>query len=268
MYNINESSASFAMNVNVHIEVQDKMGRIVKNIDKHNRATVRMLSGILSFLKGNFTTTYRRSDVETIRKINDAKNYIPCYMGAGIYGIRTAFDGLPDYDENNRRLAPTLPELENEIVQFSDTKLKQEITVDTRYPIAVVDPESLYKQGDDNFINVNVGDCVQCVMAADVDPGHFNKAYGKMTDIFITELGLFATNISGDDTLLARVVLKGEDILYVRPQDTIILRWTICLISLNDQSQSRNYDSDTYTDVDDNVAPGLTITNEEEDNNG
>ena len=262
MNNANEIGASFAMNVNVTIQIRDGMDRIVKTVNKHNRATQLMLGGMLGFLKGEFNTSYRQDNIDAIRKLNSAKNYIPCFVGAGTYGIEINTDtGLPNYNENNRRSAPTTQALADEIVQFSDTRLKTEIPI--RHGVDIL-------SGNDAepYIYTGVGDCVQCVLWADVPPNYFNAvAYGASTDIFITELGLFSTPTPNDTNLLARVVLKDNDILYVRPQDTIMLRWTICLISLNDLSQSRNPVDNTYSDVDMDISNNLTIINEEDNGN-
>ena len=52
----------FAVDANVHIEVISPQNVIRQQIDKHNRATHHMLDGILSYIRGDFTTSYRQLD--------------------------------------------------------------------------------------------------------------------------------------------------------------------------------------------------------------
>lgn len=268
MAKLNTSVAGFALDVNVNIQVLDQTHTVRKEVNKHNRATKQMLEGMLGFLRGSFNTTNRQMDYNAIERVHQARKYIPCYVGAGIYGIKTK-DGLPDYNESNRRIPPLIDGYNEDPLtwsRFTDTHLAQEIDATTRYEIGVLDEASL------EIDNV-VADSVQFVLGTDIAPNYFTSAaYGTSTDIFITELGLFSTPIPNDGNLLARVTLHdtydpstGEthnEILYVRPQDTIILRWTICLISLSDLSQSSDT-PDTDANVDMSIN-GLTITNEVE----
>lgn len=256
----NTSIAGFALDVNVEIQVVDKTGTTRKIVRKHNRATKLMLEGMLNFLRGNFTTTYRQGDVNAISNLNNAKQYIPCYVGVGTGGIELTEEGIPNYNAINRRIPPVLSTWEDECARFSDTKLYNEIDETTRYEIGVIDQANLAS-------DTVVMDSVQFVLGTDIAPNYFTSvAYPITTDIFITELGLFSTPTPNDGNLLARVVLHNEDeILYVRPQDTIILRWVICLISLNDLSQSGDVPNpDNNVDMSVN---GINII-EEDDNNG
>ena len=268
MAKLNTSVAGFALDVNVNIQVLDRTHTVRKEINKHNRATKQMLEGMLGFLRGDYNTTNRQMDYNSIEKVHKARNYIPCYVGVGTYGIRT-IDGLPDYDVSNRRNPPLEEGYNDDPLtwsRFTDTHLAKEVDATTRYEIGVLDEASL------DIDNVVV-DSVQFVLGTEIAPNYFTSAaYGTSTDIFITELGLFSTPTPNDGNLLARVTLHdtydpvtGEthnEILYVRPQDTIILRWTICLISLSDLSQTSDT-PDTTANVDMGIN-GLTITNEVE----
>ena len=241
MSSLKNSMAGFSIESNVHIEVRDGCGVIRKTIDKHNKATQQLVSGILQFIKGDFTSSYRRENIAEIKDFNNAKKYIPCYVGAGTYGIKiNPSTGLPDYDVDNRRIPPIVPELQDafgnldETVSFNDKNLKQEIDIPTREIVKVMDNST------ESTESLNVAnDSEQFVLEAEIPPGTYTKnTYPQSTDIFITELGLFPTATPNDGNLLARVVLtKPDEILYVRPQDYIILRWTICIISLGDLSE-------------------------------
>ena len=266
MSNIQNSSfADFVLDVNVNIEVRDNFGDICKTVNKHNRATAKMLRGMINFLRGDFNTSNRNTDYKTIRDIDKAKNYIPCYVGMGTAGIELDAEGLPNYNPSNKRLPPVTMEWRGEKVQFKDTQLKKEIDTVSRYEIGVLD-EALEKE---EGIEVDVVDSDHFVLATDISPNYYTaNAYNKTTDIFITEIGLFSTPTPNDGNLLARVALTNdEDILYVRPQDTILVRWIICLISLTDLSESHSYDEhgeDIYTPVD-MTGPTMNVTNETEE---
>lgn len=254
------ANAGFTIESNVHIEIKDTYNNSVRVVDKHNRATQKMVNGILQFLKGNFNTSYRQKNPEMIINSSNAKNFIPCYVGAGTYGIRVGEDGLPDYDSDNRRNPPIDSYLSEDYASYYDTHLKKEIDSGSRVEIGILDNNS---EEATRYLSSAVN-CEQFVLWVDVEPSTYtNIAYSRPTDIFITELGLFPTPTPNDDTLLARVVFKDEDdILYVRPQDTILIRWTICILSLTDTSEYID-EQGTETDVD-SVIGNLTITDERE----
>jgi hypothetical protein len=154
-------------------------------------------------------------------------------------------------------------------VKFTDRTLYKEVTDVSRQKISVL--------GFDESANVlsQVGDVEQIVYHTEIQPGTYNTIYnGEIKDIFITELGLCASNVPGAKDLLARVILKNEyevtkdvdeqtgnitetieptgkaQILYVRPQDTIILRWTISIIALDD---ANFVDEESSIELDDGV---------------
>lgn len=267
------SGVEFVVDSNVHIEVLSPQNVIRQTVDKHNKATKRLVSGLLRFLRGEFTTTNRRTDETKLIYANAAKTYIPCYIGFGTAGVRLSAGteetpAMPDYDPVNRRIPPLTDSWKSEEnkVQYTDTKLNLEIKEFTRCPIGVMASENT-----DDF-NSYAGDIQQIIFAADVEPGYYSTLYGGVTtDIFITEIGLFAGKDPNDEDLLARVIFKDDDnVLYVRPQDTIIVRWTISIIALNELSATDEIISGSGINIpvgsviDDTVDYNGTI-NEEDD---
>ena len=254
MYN-KRAGIEFGIDSNVHVEIIGPDKNIRQSIDVHNKATDRLVSGILKFIKGEFNPTYRRTNINQISP--EAKGYIPCYINIGTGGIKlTETDGviLPDYNPLDRRIAPLEDSwnVDTNYVRFNDTKLTKEQTAVSRYEISGTDNNA------DAIITTSSGDIAQIVLTTSVMPGTFTKIYSVAdTDIFITEIGLFASSVPNTEDLLARVIFKnnGEDpedtgakILYLRPQDTLIVNWIISIISLNDYNE---VDEDsTYTNID------------------
>ncbi len=236
------NALEFAVDSNVHIEVISPQNVILQTLDTHNKATKQLVSGIMRFLRGEFTITGRRTDENSLVYKDQARHYIPCYVGAGTAGIEletvTLETGetvtLPKYDPTNRRNPPLTDEwkAEDNKVNYSATKMNLEITSKSRYPISVQVAE------ENDEYNTMAGDVQQIVFATDIGPGYYSTIYdGVTTDVFLTEIGLYPGNDITKDNLLAEVILKtADDVLYVRPQDTIVIRWTISIIALNDYS--------------------------------
>lgn len=236
----------FAVDSNVFIQVEGPNRTIRQEVTIHNKATQKLVRGLMKFMRGEFTTSSRQTDWDKVNAKYEAENYIPCYINIGDGGIRykdTPSGPEPDYDTTDVRVPPTESfwNQPTNRVHFSDTKLAREQTFLSRYPIGVIELSS-----DAITTEYLGGDIEQTVLSTVVTPGYFSKMYGGSHDIYITELGLFATNTFGTDDLLARVILKDESeldppgqnhILYVRPQDTIIINWIISIISLNDYNE-------------------------------
>ena len=252
-----EPGIEFVVNSNVHIEIVSPQNVVRQTVDKHNKATRRLVEGILRFVRGEFNTTYRRTDLSEIVYLDQAKNYIPCYINIGTGGIRLNSEGFPDVDPDSPRTPPMEESLLGEqiptwdsdenYVKFTDTQLCLEQLVVSREEIKAI-------AQDETSTNLpQVGDIEQIILSTEVPPGKFNQIYnGETGDIFITELGLYASGVPGEKDLLARVILKNQyaidpntgevkptgktQILYVRPQDTILLKWTISIVALDDTS--------------------------------
>lgn len=262
----NSNGIGFAIDSNVFIDVISPQNVIRQTVTKHNKATRAMVAGILRFLRGEFNTTFKQTDSNKIIYRDEAKNFIPCYINIGTAGIRTAEDSegyiLPDYSDSQRSDPPLTEDWANQYVKFSQTNLIQEANT-PRYEISVLgrDVKDAY--------TTNIGDTEQIVLHTEVSPNYYSNIYGKPTDIFVTEVGLYPSPTPNTDDMLAGVVLtKPEQVLYVRPQDTIVIRWIISIIALNDWSKT---DTDAEiaeteikagTKIDDNIPFSGTIEDE------
>lgn len=268
----------FVVDSNVHIEIVSPQKVVCQTVDKHNKATKRLVEGLLRFIRGEFNTTYRRTDESEIVYLSQAKNYIPCFINIGTGGIRLNSNGFPDIDTESPRTPPMEELLGSKIpwwdadtnyVKFTDMQLYLEQLVVSREEIKAI-------AQDEAATNIaQVGDIEQIIFSVEVPPGKFNQIYkGETKDIFITELGLYASGVPGEKDLLARVILKNQyerdsngnivinsetdkatptgetQILYVRPQDTILLKWTISIVALDDTSM---VDEDTQITTDSGI---------------
>ena len=85
-----------------------------------------------------------------------------------------------------------------------------------------------------------------------------NQYYGNNA-VCISELGLFASSVPGTDDLLASIKLANyEDqetqetatnTLYVRPDDTLIVRWVITIAAIGKDSVLKANVSDEYGNI-------------------
>ena len=250
MGKLQRGGLEFGVDSNVHIQVVGPQNVITKTIDVHNKATRQLVSGILRFIQGEFTPSNKRDS--SIIYASQAKKYIPCFIGAGTGGVILTDAGIPDYNDPDRYLPKLTPEWmsDDNIVQYTDTKLAKEIDSVSRYDIGVI------IENENNEYNSFAGDIQQIVYKTTIKPNYYNDMYNVTADIFITELGLFASNVPNDDSLLARVIFKTpETALYIRPQDTLIIEWVISIIALNDCSQN----DETEEQVDDVIANNVTV---------
>lgn len=233
-----QSGIGFGVGTNVRIQVIDsERNELIKTINKHNKCKRGLVTGILRFLQGQYNLTYGRDDKEKIYHIDGAKEFIPCHIGVGDGGIILGDDGKPTYQ------IPRIPYTEadwNDNVNYSTNRLIREIDTGSRCKISRI---------TDSTNDESAGDIDSIFIDAALPPGFCNMYDGgvaKITPASITEVGLFASNICGDTSLLASVqltnkydedgIIKGTDILYVRPQDTVLIRWTISIIALGSDS--------------------------------
>lgn len=232
-----KAGIEFAVDSNVSIQVVGPNNNITQEVTIHNKATQHLVKGLMRFMRGEFTTSSKQSDWDKVNAKYEAEQYIPCYINIGDGGIKyknTSSGPEPDYNMSDPRNAPTEDywNEDSNRVHFSDIKLAREQTFLSRYPIGVMELS-------DDVIHVEYlgGDIEQIVFSTVVAPGYFNKMYGGLHDIYATELGLYATEVQGTNDMLARVILKGDNILYIRLQDTVIINWIISIISLNDYNE-------------------------------
>lgn len=236
-------SLCFGVTNNVEITIMNSdTNEIRKNIKIHNKASRRMVTGLLRFMAGHFNASNCNDEAQ----YKNAKDYIPCYIGFGDGGIVYDASGKPSMED----ITDKIPEIEEDWTQYvyyTSTKMNRELDIDARPRIkkvynsfetkATADMDSLY---------------YECVVAPGTVNGiRENGVYHKNenTDIFITELGLFPTNNPKSEDILAYVKLsnyeeeiEGESVLktntlYVRPQDTIIIRWIITIAAIGTDSK-------------------------------
>ena len=249
-----ESTMGFAIFNNVFIEVRNEQtGKIVKTVKTHNKATRKMVQGILAYVSGWFTVTdpikYEGSDKNWQDEYNQkrpmyepevANQFIPCYFNVGDGGVEIdPQTGLPNYGDNV--LVPPLVEGWNETVSYSSDRLVRE------YPL--VDAEGrkkIRKQSSTlidsygvNYDTDNPPDMDSIFFDCEMSPNQINPKY-QGNGAYVTELGLFASNICGTPDLLAYVKLGNyeEDgvtktnALYVKPEDTIVIKWVISIAAI------------------------------------
>lgn len=98
--------------VNVNVKVVNRYGKIKNEINKHNKATINMTEGVCRFLRGEFNETFLTlSTIGT--RADQAKYYIPSYIGIGCAGYNSQMSGVIYDDTMN--------------VQYTDISLRREI---------------------------------------------------------------------------------------------------------------------------------------------
>ena len=237
-----DSIGGFNIINNVYIDVIDTRTNMrIKRVEKHNKATRRMVAGIMRYLAGQFTATDLHDTPEYGNDV--AAGFIPCYFAVGDGGVNLT-DGVPTYIQGNPRV-PSLSDDWNDFVNYTTTKMEREFfTSDARTQsrrtrirkvLSTVESNKNYGSGDTDMDNL--------YFACEVAPGALNRQYNN-ANVFITELGLFPTNDPNNADMLAYVKLTNTDIdpdnpendktdvLFVRPSDTVIVRWIISIVSV------------------------------------
>lgn len=246
-----ESTMTFTVLNNVHITVYDKKRDIVrKEYETHNKVSRNMVKGILRFLSGVLTPTALNDEP---LNANSAKSFIPCYFNVGDGGI--VFEGgTVKYDTGTR-----IPELEpswNETVDYAHTTLTHEFFVNDDGTAS--NERQRIGQITNTLDSPNTADMDSIYLYCEVPPGILNQYYGNNA-VCISELGLFASSVPGTDDLLASIKLANyEDqethetatnTLYVRPDDTLIVRWVITIAAIGKDSVLKANVSDEYGNI-------------------
>ena len=239
------SAQGFAIMNNVYIEVcNEKRHKIVKRFTTHNKATRKMVCGILAYLCGYFTKTQANPNI--MYNAETANQFIPCYFNVGEGGvIHNDETGLPESNGSD----VTVPNLDpnwNETVDYNATKLVKEFYVNVESETGVDDgrPKISYQKStiiDDrgNTDTEPAPDMDSIYLECIIPPNQLNPTYGGNA-VYVTELGLFAGHMCGKNDLLAYVKLGNytEDgvvktnALYVKPEDTIIIKWVISIAAI------------------------------------
>lgn len=232
MSEMNLASMGFSIINNVEIQVVNKDSRkIIKTVKTHNKATRNMVTGILRFVQGVFTKTDLKPD-KPMYDDDIAKRFIPCYFNVGDGGVILDDNGFPKTKDGYERI-PDLDSNWNETVPYMSTNLIREFTMSgartkIRKELDTLDNDS-----------VPSGDMDSLYFSCELSPGTPNKDYSNHA-VYVTELGLFSGSIPNSDDLLAYVKLGNyveDDVqktnaLYVRPGDTIIVKWIITIAAI------------------------------------
>ena len=234
---LNESSMSFAIMNNVHIEVIDKKRNvIVKRVKTHNKATRKMVTGILNFVGGKLTSTSINSQQQYSKEF--ATQFIPCYFNVGDGGVIKNSEGIPTPADEERPNIPSLQADWTETVDYNSTSLVREFNVGNRSQIRF-QSSTIYDAFGNETTNKSA-DMDSIYFSCQMQPAQFNSVYGNNA-LYVTELGLFAGSQPKTEDLLAYVKLGNytdsnqivqTNTLYVRPQDTIIIKWVISIAAI------------------------------------
>lgn len=169
---------------NVDIDVVDSATREVKqHISSHNKATRKMVEGILKFLRG-----------KTLSGDFDAKKYIPCFIGYG--------DGGIIYSSNTDTVE--LEDSWDSVADYYSTDLCREIK-NSRSRIRKVE-NTFQSHVSESFPNCGSSDSI--IMYTEISPSSLNQKLTK-DDVYITEFGLFPDD-SSNGNLLAHVKLSSH----------------------------------------------------------
>lgn len=204
------SSIGFTVTNNVYVTVLNKeTKKVVKQIETHNKATRKMVCGLLKFIAGNFYNTMgsKNSNIpEDNIKLDNISDYIPCYIGFGngwvdIEKSSQAEDKkIPIYEEGFGKVTP------DNYVDYTATHMKREYAK-TRSPISAI--STTLGISETTLDNKSFPDMDSIYFQCQVEPNAINDGFNAA---YITEIGLFADNIPNTpehptDDMLAYVKL-------------------------------------------------------------
>lgn len=242
----------FSIIHNVKIQVVDEKRHMKqKEVKVHNKASRRFVVGILRFIMGNFT--YTDINKESIEYPEGACDYIPCYVGFGHQGIVYGEDGKPEINPNDSSgRTPVLVENydQNTQVQYKDTSLDEE------FNLLGADRPKIAKVSSTIYSDGTVADMDTVTFRCKLGPG--NLSPDNSTNSFVSEVGLFPTKKAGSKDILAHVKLKSDEILFVRPQDTVLINWSITIASIGRDSTFTDSSGDTIQ-VFPSIRGGVTV---------
>jgi hypothetical protein len=238
---------------NVDIEVYNKESkRIMKHVKTHNKATRKMVTGLLRFIEGQFTPTILNPNPQY--SDDYIKQFIPCYFNCGHGGVVYENGEPVSISVENR-----IPQLESDwtetvdyssthmVSEFSDglsvsrSKIRYQNINDKIIPNDTLDKSKIDEQGRVTGDMDSV--CFQCI----IPPNQLNAT----KPVYVSELGLFSGDEPYDpessnpsEDLLAYVKLSNippentsdtpteTNVLYVRPDDTVIVKWVITIAAI------------------------------------
>jgi hypothetical protein len=246
---------AFTILNNVHVTVYDSKRSIIRQeYETHNKASRNMITGILCFLHGYFTPTVLN---DAALNAGAAKSYIPCFFNVGDGGV-VIVDGKPSFKPDSR--TPELEEGWNEVVDYAHKRLVHEFFLNDDGTFS--NTRQRISQITDTLAEPNTADMDSIYFYCEMPPGSLNQYYGNNA-VCVSELGLFASQNPGTDDLLASIKLgnypnpenpdnRDSDLtntLYVRPDDTLIVRWVITIAAIGKDSVLKANVADEYGDI-------------------
>lgn len=115
------SSAALDLDSNVTIKCIDEYGNITRQSEIHNKATTKLVEGLLRFLCGDFDITKYNSKEEWLTS-DEASKYIPTKLHLGTVGVR-----MSDRDSKYPKLIQ-INSADFKKPTFDDYKLQEDIT--------------------------------------------------------------------------------------------------------------------------------------------
>ena len=218
-----------------------KTGIVSKHVEKHNKATRQMVTGILRYLCGHFTDTTKNSKPQ----YNTASKYIPCYAGFGDGNI-VIEDGIPK-SSGESRIPEQVDDEWSEYVPYQSKKMEREFFTTYKKDefgndyITPFDSRLEIRDIRTTIEESPAGDMDSIYFYIEADTNYLNRYYGEHA-VYVSELGLFAGSTPGDDDMLAYVRLanynNNEDtnVLFVKPEDTIVIRWIVTIAAIGKDS--------------------------------
>lgn len=198
------------LNCNVQVKVIDRHGKVVRTSQKHNKATINLVDGILRFLKGDFSNTeYNNGD----NTPDEAEIYLPVRAEFGRIGVKmkespTLTDRRFDYVDYDEMVQPTFDSIAlQEPVNFSDYTLLKFKRISQ---VGYTDNNNAECLEFSLYINPGklVGynkDTSEGKEFVPYDWSYYNPEKEEF-ETMLTEVGLF----SSSNILLARVLFDGE----------------------------------------------------------
>lgn len=214
----------------------------------HNIATKSMISGIISFLRGEFNLSNTQISTISVDSAR-ASNFIPTYVGFGNAGRNHFTDrGIDINDLDNEVLTD---EQKNALIDYKNlygayydntrlyNELEQKLDDGTKKLLRVPINRSSVGQYSTFYSD-------SLLLSTYVEKGYYvGKVFipksgtneevpgNKNADVIITEVGLFS-GPNDDDTMLARVCLDPKDWIVQTSQDVITINWTITVTAVTD----------------------------------
>lgn len=253
--NLTNSGLPLDLNVNVNIRLFNGKGKLVQQINKHNKATRNMTEGIIKFLRGEFNSTETRNISSVGYDVANAKSYIPTHIGFGNTGTIFSTQNLEHKSSDPIYLESDYPQysdnaLRSEIFKFNEVDGIQE---NHRQPITrstCVDSYSSDTYSLQLSTTINYTHNFKFYSNSSNEPILYynSEEYGE-TKIIITELGLFSGDIDdGHSKLLARMLLDESTPLIIDKDSTVIVTWILGVYSVDDTMLQKPFNDYSYTE--------------------